>query len=421
MKIIMSNKGRAAEYLRGVEWVRGVECISRSVLLAAACATPALAVEVYYQPVVSLSAEEDSNLDLDPGVHQQVQGYTADVGTIVGIDTPDSTTTFRPRIVYRDYPEDSADDRAEAYLDFNSQLKTQRSAATLSGSLQHLEEFNAQFAPPTFNDINPAQPTPGNGRVVNGATQDVGLLAPKYVYSFTPVMSGGASGTYQYVKFSPTDDNGHLNFDYYTGRAFLNYSLTERTQLTFGALGSHFSTRDVHSESSGQGALADLTTSWTPLLLTVAEVTFQHTSLDSDIPKPIDYTVNKMGGSIDTSYKTELDRFRLIARRSILPSGGGAVYTTDRLQFQYDHTFTPRFAMTGAVSVIKTHGLTYTLDSDDRKFDQALVEAHYALTRYFFLQGGYQYSWQRYQQDTDSANNNRVYIQIGYKGLGQER
>jgi len=415
MKIIMSNK------VRGAEWVRGVECISRSVLLVAACATPALAAEVFYQPVVSLSAENDSNLDLDPGVRQQVQGYIADVGTIIGIDTPDSATTFRPRIVYRDYPEDSADDRAEAYLDFNSQFKTQRSTASMSGSLQHLDEFNAQFAPATFNDINPVQPTPDNGRVTNGATQDVGLLAPKYVYSFTPVLSGGASGTYQYVKYSPTDDDGHLDFDYYTGRAFLNYSLTERNQLTFGALGSHFSTRGVQSESTGQGGLVDLTTSWTPLLLTVAEVNFQHTSLDSAIPRPTEYSVNKVGGSIDISYKTELDRFRLTGRRSISPSGGGAVYTTDRLQFQYDHTFTPRFAMTGAVSAIKTHGLTEDLEGDDRKFAQALVEAHYALTRYFFLQGGYQYAWQRYQEDPDSSANNRVYIQIGYKGLGQER
>jgi hypothetical protein len=43
------------------------------------------------------------------------------------------------------------------------------------------------------------------------------------------------------------------------------------------------------------------------------------------------------------------------------------------------------------------------------------------MTRYFFVQGGYQYSWQKYVSETVSADNNRVYVQFGYVGLGQQR
>jgi hypothetical protein len=397
--------------------------VGRSLLFAAATllTESALAAEVYYQPVVTLSAETDSNLDLDIGKQPETQGYIADLSTIIGIDTPDSTTTIRPRIVYREYPQDSGDDRLEGYLDFSSAYKSQRSNASISGSLQHLDEFNAEFTEALFNDINPVQPGADTGRTVVGSTRDTAIVSPKYVYSFSPTVGAGVSGQYQITTYSPSDDTSHLNFDYYQGRAFLNWDSTQRSQWAFGGFGSKFQTKDVFSEATGSGALVDLTTTWTPLLTSTAELLFQHTSIDTAIPTPFNTSVNKIAGSIDVAYKTELDRFRLIARHSISPSGGGGLYTVDRLQFQYDRTFTTRFSMTGAVVGIRTRGLTANLSEDDRNYAQAIIEAHYMLTRRFFLQGGYQYAWQKYQDNTDSAANNRVYIQIGYQGLGQQR
>jgi hypothetical protein len=391
--------------------------VSAAVLGAAA----APAAQVFYQPLATLGVENDSNLDMDPGGHQQVQGYLADVATVVGIDTPEWSTLLRPRVVYRRYPESSVDDRIETYLDLNSTYKTQRGIASLSGSYQHLDEINAQFAPPTFNDIVPNQPTPDNSRAATGATQDTAFLSPKYVYSFTPTIGGGVSANYEDVRYSPSDGTSHQNFDYYQGRAFLNYALNPTSTLTFGGLGSRFETKSVDSRATGSGALVDLTTMWTPLLTTVEELNYQRTKLDSTFPTPIDEAVNKVGGFVDVSYKTELDRFRLVARRSIAPSGGAAVYTTDRLQFQYDRTLTARFAMTGAVAYVHTRGLTEGLSGQDSRYAQALVEVHYDLTRYFFLQGGYQYAYQRYQVDPMSAGNNRVYLEIGYKGIAPQR
>lgn len=397
--------------------------VARNLVFAAATLLTGsgLAAEVYYQPVVTLSAESDSNLDLDTGKQPETQGYIADLATIIGIDTPDSTTTIRPRIVYRDYPQDTGDNRLEGYLDFNWDYRSQRSHATVSGSLQHLDEFNAEFTAALFNDINPVQPGADTGRTVVGSTRDSAIVTPKYVYSFSPTLGGGVSGQYQITTYSPSGDTSHLNFDYYQGRAFLNWDSSQRSQWAFGGFGSKFQTKDVFSEATGSGALVDLTTNWTALLTSTAELLLQHTSVDTDIPMPFYASVNKIAGSVDVAYKTELERFRLIARHALTPSGGGGLYTVDRLQLQYDRTFTPRFTLTGAMVGIRTHGLTANLSGDDRSYAQAIIEAHYMLTRRFFLQGGYQYAWQKYQVEPDSAANNRVYIQIGYQGLGQQR
>jgi len=84
-------------------------------------AAPVFAAQVYVQPLATISAETDSNLDLQPasqGSVRTVEGYIVDAAALIGIATPNSSTTIRPRIDYRNYPADSADDRLEEALDF---------------------------------------------------------------------------------------------------------------------------------------------------------------------------------------------------------------------------------------------------------------------------------------------------------------
>ncbi len=394
--------------------------LARTVLLAAATLLAPLghAAEVYYQPILGVSAENDTNLDLDPGVHQNIQGYTADLATIIGIDTRDSSTIIKPRIVYRYYPDESADDRLEGYLDFNSNYRTQRSVTSIVGSIQRLDEFNAEFTSPIYNDIG-AQGVPDTGKVTVGAVQNNVLLYPKYVYSLTPIVGIGVSGSYQDVTYSPTDALDHTNFDYYSGKAFLNWSFSQKSSLAFGGFGSKYSA--TGSEATGGGATIDLSTNWSPVLTFGASLIFQHTTLDDTTPTPLDTSNNSWGGTVSADYKTQVDRFRLTAGRTISPSGGGSLYNVDRVQFQYDRNFSARLSFLGAVVGLRTHALTSNILGDDRTYAQSRIEAKWMMTPYWFLRGGYQYSYQKYEVYTQSADNNRVFVQFGYQGLGQER
>jgi len=57
----------------------------------------------------------------------------------------------------------------------------------------------------------------------------------------------------------------------------------------------------------------------------------------------------------------------------------------------------------------------------DRNYTQELVELHWMMTQTWFVQGGYQFSWQKYEFDPSGASNNRVYVMIGYKGRPPQR
>jgi len=384
---------------------------------------PASAAEFYVQPVASVQAENDSNLDLQPGGGtEEVQGYLVDAAALVTIASLNSNTTLRPRIIYGDYPKDSGDDHLEGYLDINSVYRTQLSVATLTGSIEHEDLFNAEITPAFYDEINPQQPPPADtGRTIDGATRNSVVLYPKYVYSFTPIIGAGVSGQFQAVRYSPTEVNSFANFNYYQGQAFVRWSYTQLSDLSVGAFSSHYNATRFTSNATGSGATVESETHWTQLFTTDVSISGQHTSIVDALPTPLNTNVNTWGASVSGLYKLQTSEFRLDAGRQVSPWGGGSLYVLDRVQFQYSRTFNARLTLTGAAIGLKSDGLTANIAGDNRKYAQAAVDIKWMMTRTFFVQGGYQYAFQKYQYYPDSADNNRVYIRFGYQGLPLQR
>ena len=209
-----SFRNRSSLRCHRLQVVVGAMCTA-NVMLAA----PTLAAQFYVQPSGTLTAENDSNLDLDPGSNTYVQGYLATAGALFGVATPSCETTARARLEYRDYPKETADNRLEEYLDFRSDYSTPLSHAAMSGSIDHRDQFYAAFSSAYFDEINPVQPTnPTTGRAVIGETQTSVLLQPSYSYKFTPLIDGSVSFVYQKVSYSPTVFE-LSDFYYYQGNA----------------------------------------------------------------------------------------------------------------------------------------------------------------------------------------------------------
>jgi hypothetical protein len=389
--------------------------------LAAMTAAPAFGAEVYYQPVAVLTAENDSNLDLDPNGGRTVQGYLASVGTLVGIATPNADATIRPRLEYRDYPKDPSNNRLEEYLDLRADYRWTRSSASIAGIMDHRDDFNAEFASATFDTINPVQPTaPATGKVVVGLTRTNVLLVPQYNYKFTPTVGAGFSGVYQSLSYSRSDTVDHVDFNYYLGRAFVDYAVSARTDIAVGGFGSKYDAIHVVSRATGSGATVDVNTNWTQLLSSSLSLVYQHTSFDTAIPILSNSQSNAWGATFNAAYKAQASQYRVNFGRLITPSGGGGLYVNDQVQFQYGRDVTERLAFTGAVIALRNHGLSPETATYSRNYVQTVVEAKYMIRPTWFVQGGYQYARQKYQTQLDGAMNNRVYISVGYQGLGRQ-
>jgi hypothetical protein len=391
------------------------------VVASALVAAPGFSAQVYVQPTAALGAENDSNLNLDSGPHPSVQGYLANAGALFGIATPNSESTVGARVDYRNYPKDQADNRLEEYLDFRSDYTTARSHAAISGTIDHRDDFNAEFSSAYFNPINPIQPTnPSTGRAVTGETITSALLQPSYGYKFSPVIGADVSAIYQKVNYSPTFLD-HSDFDFYQGNADLSWKFSQRSELSFGGFGSKYQSTQIASSATGAGPTVGLDTSWSPLLSTNATITYQHTNLDQSSPPIVKTSVNTWGGNASAVYKGLLSQYRLILSRYITPSGGGGVYVNDQAQFQYNRNLTERLAFTGAVIGLKSSQLPSNFNNLDRSYMQTAVDLKWMIRPTWFVQGGYQYAWQKYTQSPDGAANNRIFIRVGYQGLPPQR
>lgn len=391
--------------------------------LAAQLLLPGLAVgaEVIVQPSGYVGAETNSNLDLTPGGQAEVTGYVANLASLIGIATQSSSTTIRPRIDYRDYPTDKEDNRLEAYLDFNSFYKGPRSSASISGTLDHRDEFNAEQNAALYNDVNPNQSTsPQTGRTITGATRDSIYLVPSYSYSLTPRLAAGVSGVYQKINYSPNDDHRFVNFDYYQAKAFLVWNFTQKSDLSFGGYGDKYNATRFDSKATDSGGSVELNTSWSPLFSTRASVVVQHSDIQYEIPTVFNGTVNSWGGSFNATYKAETQTFRTDLSRLLTPSGGGSVYVANQLQLQYDRHVTQRVSLTTAAIFVRNRALTPAASGNGRDYLRSVVEMKWMVTRTWFIQGGYQYTWQKYQLDPDGAGNNRLYLRFGYQGLDRQ-
>lgn len=399
-------------------------CRSVSAVLLVA-ATPfvdsALAAEVFVQPIGYVEAESNSNLDLTPGGQPHVTGYLANVSSLIGIATPNSSTTIRPRLDYRNYPSDSGDNRLEEYLDFNSYYKSQRSNASISATLDHRDEFNAELTPALYDPLNPTQPTaPQTGRTVVGATRDSAIIVPSYTFKLTPLLAAGASAVYQKVNYSPNDARRYVDFDFYQGKGFLVWTLNQKSDLTFAGYGNKYNATRFDSTGNSAGGSVQLDTIWSPLFSTQASVSVQHSKIVSTLPPVFDGSVNTWGASFSAIYKGQTSQFRADISRLITPSGGGSVYINNQAQTEYDRNLTPRLTLTGAAIYLQNRALTANVSGNGRNYLRTVVELKWMLARTWFIQGGYQYLWQKYQLAPDGAANNRVYLRFGYQGLNRQ-
>jgi len=405
---------------------RGQHVVSRALFVAGVVtAAPALAAEIYVQPSAQISAEADTNLDLQPasarGSIRTVEGYIADAAAVISIATPNSSVAIRPRIDYRDYPADSADNRLEEYLDLNSAFKSQRGKGSVYLGYQRRDEFNAELSAALYDQYNPAHPTsPETGRTVRGARRESLILLPDYSYNVTPLTAAGVSAIYQKLNYTPNNTFSAVDFDYYQAKAYVRWTLDRKNDLTLGGYGSKYQAAHFDSRATAGGATLTLDTSWSPLLSTSAGVVYQHTNIDTTIPSPLKKVANPWGATFSAVYKAEVDRFRMDAGRVITPSGGGGIYVNDQLQFQYDRNFTQRLLFTGAVIALRNRGLTSNVSGDDRTYVRTVVDLKWMIRPTWYVQGGYQYFWQKYQLDPDGASNSRIYIRFGYQGRDRQ-
>jgi hypothetical protein len=387
-----------------------------------ALAAAATAAEWSNQPAASVGADYNSNINYIPGPKQSATGYYAQASTIVGIDTPLSSTVIRPRLEYDYYPDLRELDQLEEYLDFNTTYRGERNHFSMLGAYDRRNDLNAETDEAVYNNINPGlQNTPSSGRVVVGTVRSNLIVLPKYSYNLTPLSSVGGSVEYERMTYSPTDTTSHIDFNYYQGNLFYNKVIDQRNDFTINGLYSTYQAQNIDTRDHTYGGGVNYGHNWSPIFRSEFGVVYYETEVNQTTPKVVDNKANDWGFTFNTIYTGETDQLRVDIGRTIQPSSAGGLYNTDQVRGQYDRSITERFQFTLALRYLRTRSVGGAVLNDERDYATGQFFLKYMLTQFLYVRGGYTYIWQKYQVYTSSTDNNQVMIEFGYRGLGRQR
>jgi hypothetical protein len=393
---------------------------------ALGAAASANAADIYYQPIVQLSTQYNTNLDLSsiPAEKRGAEGYYADAATTFGIATPTTDTTLQPRVLYNYYPSASDRNRLEAFLNGNGRYNWQRDHVSWYGTFDHRDDVNAeQPAAADSNTVNPGtgNNTPSSSQPRVGVTRNFLVVDPTYTHSLTPLSGIGLAGEYQFLSFNESN-SGHVGFDFYQAKAFYSKTIDLRSDFQVGAFGNHYAARFGDARSNSGGVSGNYGYNWTQVLRSNLSVSVEQTDFKkSQDTGNLDIKSHPWSAIFNTVYNAgELTKYSFYVGRAIYPSSVGGLSQTDQVRAQYDHDFTPRLHLTGALRVFRDRLVASELDNNYRNYGTGNLRVQYMLTRQIFVATAYTYVYQKYKLDPASADANVFQVSFGYRGLERQ-
>ena len=230
-------------------------------------ATPiglARAADTYVQPEFDLRYEANDNLGLDPieDADSDDHGYIAELQALIGIATPRSNTSLRPRVKFQDYA-DREVEPFEAFLDFKSDYLWERARLRTNGRYSREDTYNVDTRGGEFDPDDPEVPTdPGSVDHVIGQVRTRFQVAPEIAFELTERTRLGAEFEYQAVRFDSDDVQTRDDYNYVGGSGFLSWALDPRSDLRVGAYANRYEITDGSTETDAAGGIVEYARRW---------------------------------------------------------------------------------------------------------------------------------------------------------------
>jgi Omp85 superfamily domain len=386
----------------------------------AAASNAALAADAYFVPAISVNASHHSNLALDSTVpaYQDLSAYSLDAGAVIGWRTPRAVTELQPRALLTRYPDQDSFDSDELYLPFRTNYQGLKSTFELYAEYFNVDSITAERERAAFDPFDPQDPTVGGtGRVLTSTTVENFQLRPRYDYRVTDRTGVGAYLLADARRYS--GDFSRSDYDFLFFNPYVSRSLDERTQLSFGGTASRYKTTSDSNLTEAYGVSLDLNRRWTPTYSGGLVMRVERNDIEL---RGSSVTTNET--STDWSFVANLERrgetdtFRMTAGQILSPSGTGFKTSTDEVRLEYGHPFSARWIFDTAVRGMRVREIgSGGSGQDDRDYAVGEMSIRWAMTRTWNVSAHYYYTWQKYELEADSNDNNSFYLGIGYQGL----
>lgn len=391
--------------------------------VAAAPIGAAHAADTYVKPTMDLRYEWNDNFGLDPdgGSDSEAEGYIADVEALIGIATPRSNTSLRPRVRYQDYSGREVE-KFEAFLDLRSDYQWERAQLLTTGRYSRQDSYKADQQGGVFDPDDPGQPTdPGSTNNTVGEVRTRYQIAPELTFEVTERTSLGGSVEYQAVRFDSDEIEERDDYNYVGGTSFASFALDQRSDLRVGAYANRYEITDGSTETDALGGLVAYRYRWSEKAGLEANLTYEQNDQTDYFPVPNEESSSNWGGAILGYWRGEVSSWRFSLGRSIVGTGARSKSELDELRVQYEHNLTQRVVLTGVGRLQSRNSISTGDVANNRDFARGDLALRWMMNPTWYVQAGYSYIWEDRETEVSDAANNRVFVSFGYEGLGRQR
>jgi hypothetical protein len=381
--------------------------------------------DVQWIPAADLRVEQNDNFGLDPaGDPTSTEGYVADTELEINVGTPRGVTAIRPRLRFQNFPDQDNLERVETFFDLDSLYNWQLSTLQLHLDYSKRDVYNTETLGGEFDPNDPDNPdNPEAGPITTDETRQLFAFRPTFEHQLTERTSLGVSAEYQVAEYSSSDDVlTKSDYDYGLLGAYVGWETSPRGTLRAGAYASSFETDDGTQTADAAGGELGYAYQWSETDGISATVFYERNDItEQTLLTDLEETTSDVGGSLTAWRKLEVSDWRFSISRRFAPTGDRGKSTLDMLRLQYDRDLSERLSLRGAARVESRSGISSISGSDERDYARLDLSMRWFATPTWYVGGGYAYIWQDRAEDPSSADNNKFYINFGYRSLRQPR
>ena len=382
------------------------------------------AAQTFLEPQAELRAETNSNLTLDPDGSQggYEQGYIAEVLALMGIATPQSETSFRPRLRFQEYPDRDERDRVEAFADLFSRYRWERSRFDLVAKYSRQDSYNFDTRSGTFDPLDPNYGTdPGTGRVLEDETRSEIDVRPEYAFDVSERTTIGVDARYRSVWYdADSDQPEQIDYEHLAAGANVSWKLDPRNKVGVGAFVNTYDPKSGSGDSDGYGIGAGYEHRWSETTGFEMTAFYETNDPKSDEPGVASDSTSGFGGTIAAFHEGEVSKWRFSASHRLAPNANGRAEELDQLRLQYDRELSERLTLRAVARYESESDINDDQGSQSIDTARADLSLRWRFTQAWDVQGGYSYIGRDEGIEGD-ASNNRFFVSVGYEGLGRQR
>lgn len=364
-------------------------------------------------PSIQLKTQHNDNLYLSSDSPVSVWGYTASPLMALSKRTAASRLDMEGRLIFNHYSESSVTDPNVQSIKLTGQINSRRSTWGLRSS------FKRDTTIATVTDVQNEEQDVGNAEgdvdtnLVQIQVRRNQLRAdPFFSYRLTERDSVGLKYTLNHTTYS--DEGASALFDYKRQgvEAVLSRSLARNDRISATVSASNYKAPDADTDTDDYALRASWMHNYATDLR--GDVSFGLRSTSSNQGgEQIDSSGSVYNASLTKRY-SELTSYRFKVERSLRASGAGVVVQSDSFNMDFSHDLSSRLSFSTSLNAHRNQSADFLSSSVDRTYYNVEPQLSWNITRLWSLDGSYQYSWQKYDDQQNSASSNSIFLAIDY-------